>query len=226
MPPIRPATVMVTVLTFIAGALLSGSAPVPAQAAPSVRVTRVVAGLSIPWDLTWVGSLMLFDQRGGGVWSKRGTAAARKVTMSLPPIFRQSEAGMLGMVADPDASNNKIFYTCMAVATSSGGPKGVEVWKWRLTGDTGAVGVKKLITGIPLSSGRHSGCRLRFRSARMLYVGTGDAAQGTNAQNLKSLGGKVLRVRSDGSIPTTNPFYSRGGKARTSGATVTGTSKV
>jgi glucose/arabinose dehydrogenase len=48
----------------------------------------------------------------------------------------------------------------------------------------------------------------------MLYIGTGDAARGTNPQNLKSLGGKVLRVRSDGTIPKTNPFYGKGGNAR------------
>lgn len=122
---------------------------------------------------------------------------------------------MLGIVADPNASSNKNFYTCMAVATATGKPKNVEVWKWRLTSDTTAVKVKALITNIPLSSsGRHSGCRLRFRSAEMLYIGTGDAAIGTNPQNLQSLGGKVLRIRSDGSIPRSNPFYSKGGNAR------------
>jgi glucose/arabinose dehydrogenase len=120
----------------------------------------------------------------------------------------------MGLVADPNAGQNRHFYTCQAVATTRGGAKGIEVWKWRLTSDTSAVKVRALITGIPLTSGRHSGCRLRFRSARMLYVGTGDAARGTNPQNLGSLGGKVLRVRNDGSIPTTNPFYRRGGKAR------------
>jgi hypothetical protein len=45
-------------------------------------------------------------------------------------------------------------------------------------------------------------------------VGTGDAAVGTNPQNLSSLGGKVLRVGWDGSIPADNPFVARGGNAR------------
>ena len=41
------------------------------------------------------------------------------------------------------------------------------------------------------STGRHSGCRLRFGPDGKLYVGTGDAAIGSNPQDLQSLGGKV-----------------------------------
>ncbi|MGL5927992.1 MAG: PQQ-dependent sugar dehydrogenase, partial [Dermatophilaceae bacterium] len=69
-------------------------------------------------------------------------------------------------------------------------------------------------TGLPLTSGRHSGCRLRFGSDGRLYVATGDAAVGTTPQSLGSLGGKVLRVNWDGSVPSDNPFVSRGGAAR------------
>ena len=69
-------------------------------------------------------------------------------------------------------------------------------------------------TGCRSARGRHSGCRLRFGTDGKLYVGTGDAAQSTNPQNKQSLGGKVLRVNSDGTIPTDNPFYGEGGNAR------------
>ena len=209
---VRPVLVALTaaILTLI-GVLV----PPPAEAAaPRLTVTKVQGDLSVPWDITWVGSLLLFDQRAGGIWSKRGAADPKRIEMALPKVFARTESGMLGLVADPRASSNKYFYTCMAVAHSNGKAKGVEVWKWRLTSDTAATKVKVLVSGIPLTSGRHSGCRLRFRSAGMLYIATGDAVVGTNPQNLKSLGGKVLRVRSDGSIPKTNPFYSRGGNAR------------
>jgi glucose/arabinose dehydrogenase len=40
----------------------------------------------------------------------------------------------------------------------------------------------------------------------MLYIGTGDAGQSSLAQDRSSLGGKVLRVRPDGSVPPDNPF--------------------
>ena len=187
----------------------------PAAAAePAYAVTPVATGLSIPWDVTWVGDLMLFNERAGRLWSKRGNAAPQAVSLPLPPIFARSEGGLLGMVADPAASSNGNFYTCMSVAKASGAASDVQVWKWQLTSDTTAVKVKVLVKGLPIGSGRHNGCRLRFRSSRMIYIGTGDAAKGTSPQSLKSLGGKVLRVRSDGSIPTSNPFYYKGGNAR------------
>lgn len=218
----RPRTSRPLLIGFVAvvTALVSAAGPMvptPTAAAdpPTLSVTPVVEDRTIPWDLTWVGSVMLFNQRGGRIWSKRGAAAPKRVSMPLPKIYAKGESGMLGLVADPNAASNKHFYSCMAVATAKGKAKDIEVWKWRLTSDTSATRVKKLVTGIPLSStGRHSGCRLRFRSAEMLYIGTGDSAHGTVPQNLKSLGGKVLRVRSSGSIPKSNPFYARGGKAR------------
>jgi glucose/arabinose dehydrogenase len=176
----------------------------------------VVSGLAVPWDLTWVGDLLLYDLRAGQVWSKRGSNAPRRVAISgFPSIFAQGEGGLLGMVADPGASTNRRFYTCQSVRDSSGNALDVRVLRWRLTSDTTAVSDgSPVVTGIPLVSGRHSGCRLRFGTDGLLYVGTGDAAVGTNPQSLSSLGGKVLRVRWDGSIPADNPFVDRGGNAR------------
>lgn len=203
-------SILVSLMVLVTGLV---SNPPHAEAA-TVRITKVTDGLTIPWGLTWIGDVMLYNERPGRVWTKRPGQNPRRVSLPLPKLYTNSEAGLLGMVADPNARTNKYFYTCQSVATSTGAPKDVEVWKWRLTSDTSAVKVKTLITGIPINKGRHNGCRLRFRSSTMLYVGTGDAAQGTNPQNLKSLGGKVLRIRSDGSIPTGNPFYSRGGNAR------------
>jgi aldose sugar dehydrogenase len=207
------------ILLFATLALLApGSAPV-AQASvptatPNYAVTTVAGGLQIPWDVTWVGSMMLFDERPGRVWTLRPGGSPVRVNLPLPPIFAGSEAGLLGIVADPRAASNGLFYTCMSVAKADGSASDVQVWKWRLTGDASAVKVATLVKGIAIGYGRHNGCRLRFRSATMLYIGTGDAAAGTQPQNLKSLGGKVLRIRSDGSIPRSNPFYAKGGNAR------------
>jgi glucose/arabinose dehydrogenase len=42
----------------------------------------------------------------------------------------------------------------------------------------------------------------------MLYIATGDAGNPSNSQDLNSLGGKILRLAPDGSIPENNPFPS------------------
>ncbi len=206
-------------LVLTGGLALAATPAPPAEANPTIAVSTVVKGLAYPWDLTWVGSLMVFDERGGRVWSKSGSAAPRRVSIPLPKLYVHSEGGLLGLVADPAAGTNRRFYTCQSVATSSGAPLDVRVLRWRLTSNTTAVSDgDPLITGLPLnpdqSPGRHSGCRLRFGADGKLYVGTGDAAEGTNPQNLASLGGKILRVNSNGSIPPDNPFYARGGRAR------------
>jgi glucose/arabinose dehydrogenase len=180
----------------------------------SYSVNPVAAGLQIPWDVTWIGSMMLFDERPGRLWTLRPGGSPVRVNLPLPKIFASSEGGLLGLVADPQATSNGFFYTCMSVAKASGAASDVQVWKWRLVDDANAVKVATLVKGLPIGYGRHNGCRLLFRSAQLLYIATGDAAKGTNAQNLKSLGGKVLRIRSDGSIPKTNPFYKKGGNAR------------
>ncbi|MBA8793408.1 glucose/arabinose dehydrogenase [Friedmanniella endophytica] len=193
------------------------SAPAAARtaAAPSYTVGTVVSGLRLPWDLTWAGSMMMYDLRGGGLYGKRGSAKPKRITLAKGPrLFVGSEAGMLGLVADPKFSSTRWFYSCQAVADSRGRPLDVRVLRWKLDSDTHATLSKTMIKGLPISSGRHSGCRLRFSKYDMLYVGTGDAAEGRNPQNLQSLGGKILRIRRDGSIPPSNPFYSRGGNAR------------
>ncbi len=210
---------LVPLASAMLGGLLSGAPVQTAQAAPKPSVDVVARGLTNPWDITWVGDLMLFNERDGRVWSKRGGSAARPVRSPLTDLLAAGEGGLMGMVADPAAAKNKRFYVCYAT-TFNGRARDVRVVRLRLTSDTTAVRLKTdgydsiVVDGMPISSGRHSGCRLRFGPDGLLYVGTGDGAIPSTPQNLKSLGGKVLRVRSNGSIPTDNPFYRRGGDAR------------
>jgi glucose/arabinose dehydrogenase len=52
----------------------------------------------------------------------------------------------------------------------------------------------------------HAGSRLRFGLDQKLYITTGDATKKDIAQDINSLGGKILRMNKDGSIPEDNPF--------------------
>jgi glucose/arabinose dehydrogenase len=205
----------VPIATALLGGILSAVPVQVAQARPRITVTTLATGLTHPWDITWVGDVMLFNERGGKLWSKRN-GSAKRVQVPLADLYAASEGGLMGMVADPGARSNQRFYVCYA-SRSGQNPRDVRVVRWRLTSDTRAVldgSSPVVVSGLPISSGRHSGCRLRFGPDGKLYVGTGDAAIGSNAQNLQSLGGKVLRVNWDGSVPSDNPFYSQGGNTQ------------
>jgi aldose sugar dehydrogenase len=59
-------------------------------------------------------------------------------------------------------------------------------------------------------SGYAGGSRIAFDGKGMMYLVTG-APFDAQAQNLKSVFGKVLRLREDGSVPSDNPFITREG---------------
>ena len=184
---------------------------------PPVRVTTLVSGLAIPWDLSFTPDrTMVFDQRGGGLFVRRPNGTVRRLSANLSDLFVGSEAGLQGLVVDPAFASNRRFYTCQAYTADGTDPTDLRVIRWTMNSAfTGATRVgSPVVSGLPISSGRHSGCRLRFALDGTLHIGTGDAATGTTPQNLQSLGGKTLRVFPSGAIPTSNPFYARGGKAR------------
>jgi glucose/arabinose dehydrogenase len=66
-------------------------------------------------------------------------------------------------------------------------------------------GKTTIIDGIP-GAQFHDGGRLKFGPDGKLYITTGDAGQSDLAQSLDYLGGKILRLNPDGTIPSDNPF--------------------
>jgi glucose/arabinose dehydrogenase len=177
-------------------ALVAGAAACRPQ--PQLQVQTVVSGLSTPWDLTFTpGGTLFFTERGGRI-SVRQTNGTVRVLAAPSDVVAVGEGGMLGIALDPAFSTNRRIYTCF-VSNASGGVD-VRVVRWQVNATTtGLTGRTDILTGMPAnSSGRHSGCRVRFGPDGYLWVGTGDAAVGTNPQNPNSLGGKVLRITTDG----------------------------
>ena len=122
-------------------------------------------------------------------------------------IWESGETGLMSLAVDPRFGRNRRIYACYGASTAGGGHD-VRVAAWRLNhARTHVRRIETLVTGMPSTSGRHGGCRLKISPAGALFIGTGDAATGTNPQDLTSLGGKVLRVnRFTGKGMPGNPF--------------------
>ena len=76
--------------------------------------------------------------------------------------------------------------------------------------------VEPIITGIPVGS-IHDGGRLAFGPDGYLYVSTGETGNEDLAQDKDSLGGKILRVRPDGTPAPGQPVprLTRSGRSGT-----------
>ena len=159
---------------------------------PSLAPVNVVTGLSSPWDIGFLpDATMVFTEKGGTINAVVG--GARRVLATPPGTFTGSEAGMMGLAVAPDFSSSRLVYTCRAFSLEAGADVRVEAWALN-PALTSATLVRTLVTGLPVTTGRHAGCRPRFGPDGQLYVGTGDATVGTNPQSDVSLGGKVLRL--------------------------------
>ena len=178
-----------------------------AEVAPELLVSTLVSGLTIPWDLDFTpDGTMLFTEKRGVLSSRGVDGTIRRVNAEMGDLFAVGETGLMGIVVDPDFASNRRFYTCQGHV----GPE-VQVIAWTMnTAYTAATRVADpLVGGIPATSGRHGGCRLRFGPEGYLWIATGDAAVGRVPQDLTSLGGKVLRVDpSTGAGAEANPLAS------------------
>jgi glucose/arabinose dehydrogenase len=125
---------------------------------------------------------------------------------STSTFLANGEGGLLGLAIDPDFNSNHFIYACYDTT--------VDVRLSRFTVSSFTNGALQLdadlVTGMPRNpSGRHSGCRPRFRpvvSPPQLFIGTGDSAtDGTIPQNRQSLGGKILCISRDGIACPGNP---------------------
>ena len=166
--------------------------PSPAALVPSgYRVRTLANNLDHPWDVAFrPNGSMFVTERGGWIGLLR-RGRYRRIHRPVD-VAVNGEGGMLGITVSPRFARNRELFVCFNTS------RDVRVVRFKFAGRPARlIGRRNLVTGIPTNpsgSGRHSGCRLKFGHDGFLWVTTGDAAVGTNPQNLNSLGGKVLRV--------------------------------
>lgn len=174
---------------------------------PALVVRRQVTGLDHPWDVQPIGQgRLLFTQRDRATLSVWQDGVTRRVQFPSDEVWVSGETGLMGLDVDPAFAQNGRFYMCQG-GFRPDGSHDVRVIAWRLdAAATQATRIQTLVH-LPASSGRHGGCRVMVTRNGALLVGTGDAAQGTNPQDLTSLGGKTIRLdRMTGAPWPRNPF--------------------
>ena len=157
----------------------------------------VATDLEVPWGLAFLpdGSALVSERDSARILrvSETGRVTEIGTVEGVAPV---GEGGLLGIAVAPDTADSVYAYF-----TAADDNRVV-----RMPYQDGALGdAEIIIDGIP-RAGNHNGGRITFGPDGMLYVGTGDASESTRSQDRESLGGKILRLNPDGTVPADNPF--------------------
>ncbi len=166
-----------------------------------VKVETIAENLTIPWSIDWTpDGTIFFTERNGNLRVIEDGVLVNEPILSLS--VGGVEGGMLGVTVDPKYSDNNyiyLYYTYNEFLSTSNKVVRYVVTDGTVTED------KVLIDGIPAGP-FHDGGRIQFGPDGKLYITTGEAGNPKLAQDLNSLGGKILRINSDGTIPDDNPW--------------------
>lgn len=169
----------------------------------SYKIVEIANNLFVPWSIVFTSNeRFLVTERNGNIKEVVNDNLNKTALLKLEDVETGGEEGLMGLAVDPNYDDNKYLYICYAYNSQDGlADKVVRL----IDNQTEIIEDEILLDNIPAAT-NHAGCRLGFGPDGKLYITTGDAIDKNIAQDVTSLGGKILRINKDGSIPSDNIF--------------------
>jgi len=172
-----------------------------AQEFENYKVETIAENLEIPWEIAFLpDGRIFFTERVGALRVIEDGQLNPEPVTSID--VGAGEGGLLGLALDPSFEQNHFLYLYY---TYSEFPFTYNKVVRYIEKDNALADETILVDKIP-GAAWHDGGRLKFGPDEKLYITTGEAGNADSAQDLNSLGGKILRVNPDGSVPSDNPF--------------------
>lgn len=169
-------------------------------------IETVVSDLNIPWGMVILpdGSLLITEKSGELVHYKDGGKTSIE---GLPEIYVRGQGGLLDIELHPNYKTNGWLYMTHASAGGEGEGGNTALFRAKLEGNT-LTNMERLYKAEPNTKrGQHFGSRIEFDNKGYLYFSVGDRGdRDVNPQDIARDGGKIYRLKDDGSIPKDNPF--------------------
>lgn len=183
---------------------------VPSYVVPTGEPETIVHGLQAPWEVLFLpdGQALVDERDSGNILQidKDYKVTHVAFTSTKPPCEKFCEGGTLGMAYAADRFANQLSLFVFLTTNSDNRILKYDLDKvgnnWSLSNQ------RVLLKGIDRSglSTTHNGGRLAIGPDGKLWVSLGDAGmRGVTSQNWDRLGGSILRVNLDGSVPEDNP---------------------
>jgi len=162
---------------------------------------------NIIWAIEFLNdnSILAAVKSGSIIHFKNGEKIKIK---GVPEIYLRGQGGLLDIELHPDFSENKWLYMSYASEENKGEGGNTTIARARLIDDS-LEDLEILYKGIPNTrKGQHFGSRMAFDNENYLYFSIGDRGnRNVNPQDIKIDGGKIYRIKDNGTIPSDNPFF-------------------
>jgi len=170
------------------------------------NIETVVDNLSNPWGMTWLpdGSILITEKMGEIIHFKNGEKFQIK---NVPEVYNRGQGGLLDIALHPNYSENGWIYLTFSSSEGKGNGGNTKLVRAKLDGNS-LTNIQSLYKAEPNTTrGQHFGSRIVFDDDNNVYFSVGDRGnRDVNPQNISKDGGKIYRLKDDGSIPNDNPF--------------------
>ena len=188
-----------------AGIYLSIRNPEKGRTGPKQLASQTIElakDLQVPWQLAWLPpDRILFTEMTGSIKSLNIKSKEVKNVYQIPGLAREIQAGVLGLVLHPAFNTNSQVFVSYNYYLNEEIKLRVDLLTFE---DDTLHFAKTIVDSIP-SFAISIGGRLMTTEDQKLFLTVGEGAYSENAQDAKSLQGKILRFNLDGTIPKDNP---------------------
>ncbi|WP_422008953.1 PQQ-dependent sugar dehydrogenase [Reyranella sp.] len=206
----RRRLLIATAATAVAAPAIVRAQQILRSSKASYSLRMLTLDLEQPWGMAFLpDGRLLITERPGRLRIFANGRLERAPVGGLPKVYARGQGGLLDVCLHPDFARNARLYLTYSGEGDGGAATVLARAEFR---NNALVGVQRIFEALPRTSGGlHFGSRAVFDRAGLLYVTCGERYQMQRAQNLADLGGKVVRLRDDGTVPPDNPFVGREG---------------
>jgi glucose/arabinose dehydrogenase len=175
-----------------------------------IRVDLVAEGLANPWSLAFLpNGDLLVTERAGRLRVIRDGVLLPEAIAGVPETRQTALGGLLDVALHPDFANNRLLYLSYAKGHEDGRRSTTALARARYDGSRLSEVQDIFVANSWSASPTNFGGRMAFGRDGMLYMTIGERQEQERAQNGLDHGGKLIRLRDDGSAPADNPFIGR-----------------
>jgi glucose/arabinose dehydrogenase len=163
----------------------------------------VATGLANPAAFTFApdGRIFYGERLTGNIRVIDPSTGADTLFFTVPNFTSTGEQGLLGLALHPDYPTVPALYAFVTRAL----PSGTENQIVRIR-DSGGVGTGLTTIFHAPAGSSHNGGRIMFGPDKRLYAVIGENGFSSNAQDLGTVLGKVVRMTPTGAVPSGNPL--------------------